>query len=97
MILRCANCQQDFTPRTELERCCSRKCGNRLYYLENRERIIKAAMEFAKNNPEQVLAYKRARYQRNRDELIQRQRDYRKQKAAERAQQRLTQQVGETK
>lgn len=85
MILRCPICQDDFSPRNSRVRCCSKLCGNQLYYIENRERIISAVKQYAKDHPEAVRKNKRDQYYKNRDKLIQVQRDYRKRKAAERA------------
>lgn len=85
MIERCAFCQTDFTPRSSRVRCCSRLCGNRLYYIENKDRIISAAKQYAKDNPEAIRRKKRSQYLKHREKLVQVQRDYRKRKAAERA------------
>lgn len=88
MIERCAFCQADFTPRNNRVRCCSKLCGSRLYYLENKERIKAKCAEYANRNRDKVRKTKLDRYYKNREKLIQTQRDYRKRKAAERAVQR---------
>lgn len=85
MILRCPICQDDFSPRNSRARCCSKLCGSQLYYIENKERLIQYAKQYAKEHPDMVRQAKRDQYWRNREKLIQVQRDYRKRKAAERA------------
>ncbi len=85
MILRCPICQDDFMTYNSRVRCCSKLCGRRLYYIENKERLNLAAKQYAKDHPEMVRKVKRKQYYKNREKLIQVQRDYRKRKAAERA------------
>jgi hypothetical protein len=79
MIIRCAFCQDDFTPRNSRVRCCSKLCGSRLHYIENRDRLLAYAKEHRNQG-----ANKRY-YEANRQKQIEWQRAYRRRKAAERA------------
>jgi len=45
VILRCPICGDDFQPRNYRVKCCSSLCGQKLYYQENRDRIIAKSKE----------------------------------------------------
>ena len=65
MILRCPICGDDFQPRNYRVRCCSSKCGDKLYYLENRTNLIAKAKEYNKGKPGQRNRQKHKDYMRD--------------------------------
>jgi hypothetical protein len=90
-ILRCAQCGDDFAQRNRKQRCCSKACGNQLWYAENRSTVIAAAQEFRRENraavSERERQRKRARYQNDpafRAHCVEEVKQWRRRKAAER-------------
>lgn len=60
------------------------KINNRLYYLDNKERIIKRQKEYKLLNDDKVKEYQRGYRERNREKLIQYLKEYRQRKKEER-------------
>lgn len=87
-IGRCPNCQKDFVFRSPRQRCCSKACGNQLWYSENRVRLLKMAKENRANIAVRDSKWKRERYHSDpvyRSKQVEYARQWRRREAAKRA------------
>ncbi len=65
MEFKCLICNKEFTKNTTWQKCCSTKCGNRLYYLNNKQKIIQRTTQNYYKNHDANLKLGRKRSLKN--------------------------------
>lgn len=61
----CMSCGKIFQPKYHKARVCSKPCGKRLYYINNKESILAYLSKRYQDDPDKVKKYQADRYRKN--------------------------------